>query len=225
MPEQIPFGTNDFAENPEPRVPCVLLLDTSGSMAGAKIQELNEALVAFKGFLVADSLAAKRVELAIVTFGPVRTLVEFTTASQFQPPLLVPSGDTPLGAAAHHAIDMVTARKQVYKDNGIAYYRPWIFLITDGAPNPGDPWQAAATAIKNGEQARAFYVFGVGVDGADFEMLRHLCVREPLKLEGLEFGKMFLWLSSSLSSVSKSAMGDAVPLQNPTGPDGWATVG
>src|SRR5437773_1785881 len=32
MPEQLPFGTNDFAENPEPRCPCVLLLDTSGSM-------------------------------------------------------------------------------------------------------------------------------------------------------------------------------------------------
>ena len=27
----------EFAENPEPRCPCVLLLDTSGSMEGAPI--------------------------------------------------------------------------------------------------------------------------------------------------------------------------------------------
>ena len=28
--EQVPFGTNDFAVNPEPRLPCVLLLDPKG---------------------------------------------------------------------------------------------------------------------------------------------------------------------------------------------------
>ena len=33
--EQIPFRSTAFAENPEPRCPCVLLLDTSGSMGGA----------------------------------------------------------------------------------------------------------------------------------------------------------------------------------------------
>lgn len=32
--EQIPFGTDSFADNPEPRCPCLLLLDTSGSMHG-----------------------------------------------------------------------------------------------------------------------------------------------------------------------------------------------
>ena len=30
--EQIPFSATEFAENPEPRCPCLLLLDTSGSM-------------------------------------------------------------------------------------------------------------------------------------------------------------------------------------------------
>jgi hypothetical protein len=32
--EQIPFSATEIAENPEPRCPCLLLLDTSGSMAG-----------------------------------------------------------------------------------------------------------------------------------------------------------------------------------------------
>jgi uncharacterized protein with von Willebrand factor type A (vWA) domain len=32
----------EFAENPEPRCPCVLLLDTSGSMQGTPINALNE---------------------------------------------------------------------------------------------------------------------------------------------------------------------------------------
>jgi len=42
----------DFADNPEPRCPCVLLLDTSGSMDGAHIGALNAGLVTFKDSLV-----------------------------------------------------------------------------------------------------------------------------------------------------------------------------
>jgi uncharacterized protein with von Willebrand factor type A (vWA) domain len=30
--EQVPFPEPEFVDNPEPRCPCVLLLDTSGSM-------------------------------------------------------------------------------------------------------------------------------------------------------------------------------------------------
>ena len=46
--DQVPFGAAEFADNPEPRCPCLLLLDTSGSMAGAPIAELNAGLVTFK---------------------------------------------------------------------------------------------------------------------------------------------------------------------------------
>ena len=49
--DQIPFGAAEFAENPEPRCPCLLLLDTSGSMRGNPIKELNEGIIIFKLFL------------------------------------------------------------------------------------------------------------------------------------------------------------------------------
>ncbi|HHJ3527691.1 TPA: hypothetical protein ACQJSE_004482, partial [Escherichia coli] len=41
MSEQIMFATSDSASNPEPRCPCILLLDVSGSMNGRPINELN----------------------------------------------------------------------------------------------------------------------------------------------------------------------------------------
>lgn len=126
MSEQITFATSDFASNPEPRCPCILLLDVSGSMSGRPINELNAGLVTFRDELLADSLALKRVELGIVTFGPVHVEQPFTSAANFFPPILFAQGDTPMGAAITKALDMVEERKREYRANGISYYRPWI---------------------------------------------------------------------------------------------------
>jgi hypothetical protein len=67
--EQNFFEQAEFADNPEPRCPVVLVLDTSGSMAGAAIRELNEGLRAFGSALQGDRLASLRVEVAVVAFG------------------------------------------------------------------------------------------------------------------------------------------------------------
>jgi uncharacterized protein YegL len=220
--DQVPFGGAEFAENPEPRCPCILLLDTSGSMKGQPLSQLNEGLVTFKDELAADPLAQKRVEVALITFGPVHVHSDFQTADQFQAPRLDTTGDTPMGAAILQALALLEQRKQAYKSNGISYYRPWIFLVTDGAPT--DPWKEAAKRVHEREEAKALSFFAVGVEGANFEILEQIAVRKPLKLKELRFRDLFIWLSNSLSAVSRSSVDDQVPLQNPTTPEGWASV-
>lgn len=254
--EQVPFlggdfGTDDFAENPEPRCPCLLLVDVSGSMSTViadagedlgytvqqdgetyravsagrtRIDAVNEGIRAYRDDVLGDSLASRRVETAIVTFGgDIQTVCDFTTAANFQPPVLQTSGDTPMGAAVNEAIDMLERRKRTYKENGIAYYRPWLFLITDGGPT--DSWKSAADRARQADEEKKLAFFAVGTDeGAKLDVLARFSPRTPLLLKGYRFNEMFQWLSRSLRSVSRSTPGEDVPLENPTGPDGWASV-
>jgi len=223
--QQPTFSDPSLVENPEARCPVVLLLDTSGSMEGAPINELNLGLQVFKDSLMADTLAMKRVEVALVTFGPVQTLQEFVTVDAFVPPILTAQSDTPMGSAILHGLDLLTARKSQYKASGLAYYRPWIFLMTDGGPT--DAWQEAARQVHVGEEKKSFMFFGVAVENANLDVLRQIAPpsRPPLQLKGLAFRELFQWLSTSLKSVSQSRIDDTVKLPDPVaGPGGWATT-
>ena len=149
----------EFADNPEPRCPVVLVLDTSGSMAGDKIRELNAGLVDFSDALKKDRLASLRVEVAVVTFGgrvraldvrggerspgkdiipyspndqatsrvfqeiPFDAHLAFVTVDEFQPPMMVASGETPMGEAIQRSLALLRDRKEIYKQNGLDYFR------------------------------------------------------------------------------------------------------
>jgi uncharacterized protein YegL len=213
----------EFAQNPEPRCPCVLLLDTSGSMQGAPIEALNRGLKTFKDDLMRDPVAPKRVEVAVVTFDNEITIVQdFVTADRFEAPLLESKGMTHMAAGINTALDMIQARKDRYNQSGVPYYRPWVLMITDGRPQGEMPdfVDMASQRIQEEEATKRVVFFGVGVEGADIPILSEIVVRTPLRLRGLNFNELFVWLSRSMHAVSDSKVGDQVALQ----PPGWAVV-
>lgn len=204
----------EFAINPDPRCACVLLLDTSGSMAGPAIDELNAGLRAFQADIQEDALTKRRLEIAIVTFGgTVDVVQDWVSAGAFQAPTLIPRGGTPMGQAIAQAVQMVKARKGEYKEAGISYYQPWVFLITDGEPT--DEWRSAADLVRKETAARGLTFFAVAVNNANTETLKVITDR-TLKLNGLSFRELFLWVSQSQKNISRSKTDEQTALPGVT---------
>jgi uncharacterized protein YegL len=215
----------EFAENPDPRCPCVLLLDVSSSMQGPSITALNEGLKAFQQEVSRDVIAARRVEVAIVTFASeAKTVQDFVTVDQFAAPELTALGQTHMAAGIEMALDLLEQRKVTYRQNGVAYYRPWLFLITDGAPlgEPESAVDAARERLLAEQRVNKLAFFAVGTENANFEKLRTITSpdRPPLQLSGLQFVELFVWLSWSQQAIAQSRPGEQVPLP----PAGWAAV-
>jgi len=192
----------------------VLVVDVSSSMEGEKIGHLNFGLTTLEEQLKADPLASLRVEGAIVTFGDGAKLEQdFVSADQFAAPVLEAEGATAMSKGIHLALDKIEERKQTYNDNGIDYYRPWLFLITDGEPSEfSGQVESAKERLMDAHENRAVVAFSVGVEGADMEKLRQISPTEPMPLEGLDFDNLFAWLSNSMSRVSASQTGEEVTL-------------
>jgi uncharacterized protein YegL len=201
----------EFAANPDPRCACVLLLDTSASMSGNRaIDALNQGLQAFQLDIQEDALAKRRVEIAIVTFGgSVQKIQDFISAGSLIAPTLVAGGATPMGEAIALGLQLVKNRKAEYKASGVLYYQPWIFLITDGEPT--DEWQSAAQMVQAESSAKALAFFAVGVEGANMQILSSITQR-AMKLDGLKFRELFIWLSQSQKRVSGSKPGEQTAL-------------
>ena len=121
-------------------------------------------------------------------------------------------------AGIEKALEMVETRKAEYKLAGITHYRPWIFMITDGEPT--DDTTVATRSVREAEDNHRVAFFSVGVEGASMAQLAAISVRDPIKLQGLNFAELFAWLSKSLAAVATSRMGDQVALPAL----GWSAV-
>lgn len=206
----------ELLNNPDPRVACALLLDTSGSMSeNGKIDALNSALQKFKTELANDSVAKRRVEVCVITFNDMATQIcDFSTVDKFAPPTLVAGGTTAMGAAVLMGLDVILQRTAMYDSNGLSRYKPWLFLLTDGDPTD-DITQATDEAQR---RAKEVVFFGIGIGaGANQQVLKQLSPTRAILMDGLKFSDLFLWLTQSLIKVGNSRPGEQLKLDSPPG--------
>lgn len=224
----MPTTNTLVAENYEQKCLCVLVLDTSGSMSidepGSPIipiNELNKGLQRFQKELLSDSTTSDRLEVAIVTFdSEIKTVQQPALLTDFTMPTLELGGSTCMIDGISEAIDLVSERKQYYKDHGIPYCRPWIVMMTDGYPDDDQDVAGMSLRIKNAHVHKefAFMPIGVGNNIKDDVMLDLAQAGfAPMRMKAVRFSEFFQWLSNSMVTLSHSKPGSNVTLPNPGG--------
>ena len=199
-----------------PHVPCVLLVDISGSMNGLPLEELKEGLRIFGETIKEDEMAVTRADICVFAFNSsVNEVVPFVPAKEFWVPSLNSSGMTAMNQAILCGIEAIKARKREYARHGIPYYRPWLFLLTDGQANDDSYEVQAKTELSNmiNNKKLSFFPMGIG-NHVDYKMLESYCSGNGhyFKASRENFKNTFLWLSNSLSAISNSSPGESVNL-------------
>lgn len=211
----------ESAENFEQKCLCVLVLDTSGSMMGKPIMDLNKGLVDFYKEIEGDNTTSQRLEIAMISFN--------STSNLIQEPALVENvaiselsacGSTVMVTAIKDAIQLVEDRKNWYKSTGQKYYRPWIILMTDGEPDSDQDVEWLSRKIKEDTNNKKYVFLPIGVEGANMQILTKIQGNiPPMMLKGTRFGDFFKWLSASMGTVVKADVGEKVNLSE--GSDSW----
>jgi uncharacterized protein YegL len=232
QPKGLPAQYADIEiENNAQRLPLVLCLDTSSSMAGTPIQALNTALREWTQELHDDVNLSYSVEVAVITFGgqgvtswqgpvplpPQPAVSPFLPAYQFQPPNLVASGVTLMSEALELAMHIVAARKTELRGLGLQYHRPQICLVTDGVPTTPtghltDSWQRLVPVLAQEQEARRFRLYAIGIGGiTDLgeQVLQAFAPKFNARLHGFPFRELLQMMSASANAEQKGA-GDEV---------------
>lgn len=225
-PGSSPMDDIDFAENKEQRCPVLLLCDTSSSMSGGPIRDLNAAIRQFREEVNEDDIASLRVELAIVSFDSyVVTQQPFARMEYLDPPILESGGVTDMAQGIQVAIQMLESRKDNYRQEGIPYYRPIMVIMTDGlSTSPPSESASARELLAMHERDNRLICFKVGVGRAGADALNDALEPgryPPLEMDKTKYSEFFKWLSASVQNVSRSSSDAAIPLA-PTDP--WRVI-
>ena len=214
------FDDLDFGDFSAPatgssrKVPICLVLDCSGSMRFPdgtrlpKIDELNLNIDAFLEYVRNDPKASKICDLCIITMGDaVRVISRYTTVDRIHFGHFSAGGGTPLGTAMSTAVDLLTERRQFYRDNDIEHYKPILMVMTDGDPTDDitEISQRVSTMVAN-KEIKIFPV-GVGLSFNQNTLAQFSPLLRPKLIRNSEaFDKLFKLLSASSSNPNDDSL-------------------
>jgi len=214
----------------------VLLLDVSKSMAPddqkppLPIHQLNDALAKWLDYARELEASHRQKEftellLAVVTFGGAAEVSVVSGRRDASPLAFVPvaslkldpfraDGNTPLVAAVRLAMSLAEQEKAALRNSGRDFYRPLIWLITDGQPTSPETGLLDLRGLDDlckdlakDAAGKHFRFYAIGVEGANEEILKKLAApsNQYVKLAGLPFKEILEFLTKSVENNAVKA--------------------
>ena len=221
------MGLNSYvAREPRP-LPIFILADTSGSMRGEKINELNLALREMLTALNdADDIRGE-FQLSVIAFGgEVRLIQPLEDITGLTLSELTAAGNTPMGQAFEIVQEMIEDREVVTS----RAYTPTIVLISDGIPTDCSEemyrrknyfdWEPLKN-LHSGERSSKCQRLALGIgEDADTEMLKAFIDNPEVPVirtkDASGIAKFFRWVTMStvarMHSVNPNETSVVAPL-------------
>lgn len=216
------FNFNDYDPIPptdinKPHMPVLILCDTSGSMSGTPIRNVNLSVNRFAADVCKDPKAAGLVDVAVMSFNESPSVVqEFRPITELRPVQFTASGGTNISAALEKAVEKLRERGHLYEDNGIEVKMPYIILITDGY---GGSVTEIARTIRQRTEDKKMQLWVLAVKGYDKATVAELTdgkrVFELVDEAGYDFTEFFDLMAVSVKAVSTSSPDQRIHVENP----------
>lgn len=219
--ERKKMGLNDFSITKERALSIFVLADTSGSMAGEKIQAVNKAIQEMASTLRNVNDIRGVFKISIITFGGDQVTVHQypVDVQEFEFEELQAAGKTPMGEAISVVTELIEDREIVKPKD----YLPTVVLISDGYPTDFLGSSNASVeeylewgpikAMHEGERSKKCMRIAMSVDAdTDLNMLRAFLNNggKPMRAnDAADIAKAFQWITmSSISRMSSTNPND-----------------
>jgi len=204
--DALPSHAPSIINASESHMALVLVLDISYSMEGEPINQLNAGLNRFKEEVCRDKQTRDILDIAIIEFNDnCNVIQDFVPIEYMEHMQLETDGGTKFADPIREALRMVEERSRFYRRSGTEPYKPWIILVTDGAPL--DDISAVAREVLTAQETGKVRFIALGVGDYNSATLKRL-TDVVFRMEGTDFSSFFNWVSKSMRSVSQSSPGE-----------------
>lgn len=196
----------------EKKLPCALVVDTSGSLKNHE-GELREGVKKLVAELQNNQATAAVVEIMLILFDDkVRIVSPFGNIRSLVVPEFDTGGRTSLYEALDVAYSEIRVRQEEYVQiGGINSYAPFLVLLTDGHPTDTD--NGIVSKVRERHEAKKLVPLPFAVGGnADEEMLKSLRADHHAFRVGMQdLASLFEFVSVSLSSIATNDPNATIP--------------
>ncbi|MFF3598917.1 vWA domain-containing protein [Kitasatospora indigofera] len=209
-----------MADNRGHLIPMYVVADESGSM-NPYLGELNAGLSSLHRALLGEPMAAAKVRFSVLGFSndvEVRMRLADLRDEDELPQLVTYGGATSYRAAFQALSARIPQDVAELKGEGYTVYRPAVFFLSDGQPNPGEDWDGPYRQLTDRSRttgAPNIAAFGIG-EADPATMLRVATNQEWafVSIPGADIGAAITKFCSALttsivSSGLSLASGDA----------------